>query len=50
MKVKMYVCKRVGPIGGIDIFFQMFHRKAFLELLAFTQDEEKCILGHPHYG
>jgi len=33
MKLKMYVCKRVDPIGGIDIFFQIFHSKAFLERL-----------------
>jgi len=48
MKLKMYVCKRVDPIGGIDIFLQIFHSKAFLELLIFKLDEDKYVLGHPH--
>jgi len=26
------VCKRQDPNGGIDIFFLIFHSKAFLEL------------------
>jgi len=48
MKLKMYVCKREDPHRGIDIFFKFFTVKLFKILLAFKQDEEKCVLGHPY--
>jgi len=42
------MCVKVKILLEEKIFFQIFHSKAFLELLAFKQDEDIYVLGPPN--